>query len=233
MSSGRILYIEDNFDNRILIKRILEAEGYTVIEAENGIKGLEMAKNDPTIGLVLMDINLPDLDGYECTARLRKTEQGRKLPIVALTANVMEGDGQKALDAGCDGYIPKPIDVDNLPIQVQKYMNHRPSESVSVPEKPTSSGTAPEKVGLGPVQDKPAVSSPVPEQSSKPEPVPDKPVISGPAPEQRSSPEPALEKPSSLSTAPEKPTGLSTVPEKPGGLGQTPEKPSGTSHDAG
>jgi two-component system, cell cycle response regulator DivK len=125
MASGRILYIEDNFDNRILIKRILEAEGYTVLEAENGVRGIEIAQKDPTIGLILMDINLPDIDGYECTARLRKTEQGKKTPIVALTANVMEGDSQKALDAGCDGYIPKPIDVDNLPVQVQKFLNHR------------------------------------------------------------------------------------------------------------
>jgi two-component system cell cycle response regulator DivK len=124
MSVGRILYIEDNFDNRILIKRVLEAEGYTVIEAENGTTGLSLATTSAP-DLILMDINLPDIDGYDCTARLRQMDNGKKTPIVALTANVMEGDRMKALDAGCDGYIPKPIDVDNLPNQVAAFMNHR------------------------------------------------------------------------------------------------------------
>ena len=119
--SARVLYIEDNFENRILIKRILEAEGYIVLEAENGITGLEVAKNDNP-DLVLMDINLPDIDGYECTARLRKTEKGKDIPIVALTANVLEGDRQKALTAGCDGYISKPIDVDELPKQIETHL---------------------------------------------------------------------------------------------------------------
>lgn len=134
MSRGRILYIEDNFDNRILIKRVLEAEGYTVLEAANGKTGIEMASTG-TPDLILMDINLPDIDGYECTARLRKMNGVSRTPIVALTANVMEGDSQKALDAGCDGYIPKPIDVDNLPVQVATFMNHhdRPAGSVDRP----------------------------------------------------------------------------------------------------
>ena len=122
--TGRILYIEDNFDNRILIKRVLEAEGYAVIEAENGNTGLSKFA-DGKYDLILMDINLPDIDGYECTSRIRKLSGVERVPIVALTANVMEGDSQKATDAGCDGYITKPIDVDNLPVQVAAYMNHR------------------------------------------------------------------------------------------------------------
>jgi len=121
--SGRILYIEDNFDNRILIKRVLEAEGYTVIEAENGTAGINIAKS-AELDLILMDINLPDLDGYECTARLRKMEGFAKIPILALTANVLEGDKQKAITAGCDGYIPKPIDVDELPKQIASHLNN-------------------------------------------------------------------------------------------------------------
>ena len=124
MTDRRILYIEDNFDNRILIKRVLEAEGYTVIEAENGQVGLDLAKSS-TPDLILMDINLPDIDGYECTLRLRKLEDAVKIPIVALTANVLEGDRQKAIDAGCDGYIAKPIDVDELPNQIATHLkNH-------------------------------------------------------------------------------------------------------------
>ncbi len=121
----RILYIEDNFDNRLLIKRVLEAEGYKVHEAENGNTGLNLAMTNH-YDLILMDINLPDIDGYECTSRLRKASGAGHTPIVALTANVMEGDRQKALEAGCDGYIPKPIDVDALPNQVARFLNHRP-----------------------------------------------------------------------------------------------------------
>lgn len=147
MSSKRILYIEDNFDNRILIKRILEAEGYTVVEAENGTKGLELALGSKP-DLILMDINLPDIDGYECTTRLRKATEGKHVPIVALTANAMEGDVKKAMDAGCNGYIPKPIDVDNLPRQIEKYLktDAQPPQTTSPPSpsiQPASSSTRP------------------------------------------------------------------------------------------
>lgn len=119
-----ILYIEDNLENRILIKRILEAEGYEVIEADRGEAGLTIAK-ERSPDLILMDINLPDIDGYECTARLRGIESTSAIPIIALTANAMEGDQEKALAAGCDGYIPKPIDVDGLPDQVAGFLKLR------------------------------------------------------------------------------------------------------------
>ena len=123
MAQGRILYIEDNFENRILIKRILEAEGYTVIEAENGKTGLEKAQTTSP-DLILMDINLPDIDGYECTSRLRQMNGVSQIPIVALTANVMDGDRLKALKTGCDGYISKPIDVDGLPGEIERYIRN-------------------------------------------------------------------------------------------------------------
>jgi two-component system cell cycle response regulator DivK len=139
--SGRILYIEDNFDNRILIKRILEAEGYTVIEADDGITGIDVAKiTNPD--LILMDINLPDLDGYECTNRLRKIDGFAQIPIVALTANALEGDKQKAMSAGCDGYIPKPIDVDDLPNQIASHLNHKRSAESGSPSDKSSSPPA-------------------------------------------------------------------------------------------
>ncbi len=125
MTLGRILYIEDNLENRILIKRVLEAEGYTVIEAPNGLTGLNLAESSKP-DLILIDINLPDIDGYECTARIRANGGLGKVPIVALTANVLDGDRQKALAVGCDGYIPKPIDVDELPSQIAAHLkNHR------------------------------------------------------------------------------------------------------------
>lgn len=122
---GRILYVEDNLENRILIKRVLEAEGYTVLEAANGREGLALAESQRP-DLILMDINLPDVDGYECTRRLRSADGLSQIPILALTANVLEGDRQRALAAGCDGYIPKPIDVDELPDVIAAYLKKRP-----------------------------------------------------------------------------------------------------------
>lgn len=119
---ARILYVEDNFENRILVKRVLEADGHSVIEAETGKAGLQMAA-EATPDLILVDINLPDIDGYEVTGKLRQMESiGRKVPIIALTANALEGDKQKALSAGCDGYLPKPVDIDLLSTSVKDYL---------------------------------------------------------------------------------------------------------------
>lgn len=118
-----ILYIEDNRDNRILVKRILEAEGYRVLEAANGPEGIEQARITRP-ALVLVDINLPDVDGYEVTARLKASEEFKDTPIVALTANVMRGDREKSLACGCSGYIEKPVDVDRLPAQVAAFLRH-------------------------------------------------------------------------------------------------------------
>ncbi|HHS96502.1 MAG TPA: response regulator [Chloroflexi bacterium] len=121
MGQGTILYIEDNPENRLLVRRILEAEGYTVVEAEDAPSGLEAAQN-VSPDLILLDINLPEMDGYEFTARLRQTPGLKEIPIVALTANVMKGDRERTLAAGCDGYIQKPIDVDELPRQIARFL---------------------------------------------------------------------------------------------------------------
>lgn len=119
--NASILYVEDNPENRLLILRILNAEGYLVTFAENATEALE-AVQDQSFNLILMDINLPDIDGYTLTARLREYPKTQGVPIVALTANVMKGDREKSLEAGCDGYIQKPIDVDMLPKQVEMYL---------------------------------------------------------------------------------------------------------------
>jgi two-component system cell cycle response regulator DivK len=116
-----ILYIEDNLPNRVLVKRILKAEGYEVLEAETGPEGIEIAKARQ-LSLILVDINLPEVDGYEVTAQLRAMNELRDVPIIALTANVMRGDREKSLEAGCSGYIQKPVDVDLLPSQVAAYL---------------------------------------------------------------------------------------------------------------
>ena len=118
---GTILYIEDNLDNRILIRRVLTAEGYTVVEAENAQQALEYLEKE-TPDLILMDINIPEVDGYTLTKQLKARPELHDVPIIAMTANVMKGDMEKALQAGCDGYIPKPVDIDLLPEQIARYL---------------------------------------------------------------------------------------------------------------
>ncbi len=124
MAPPTILYIEDNPENRLLVRRILEAEGYRVLEAEDGPSGLEAVRSSLP-DLVLLDINLPEMDGYELVRRLRQVPGMEKIPIIALTANVMKGDRERTLEAGCDGYIQKPIDVDALPVQIASFLKKR------------------------------------------------------------------------------------------------------------
>ena len=119
-----ILYVEDNPENRILIQRILMVEGYDVLFAENALQAMDNAQNN-SIDLILMDINLPDIDGYTLTSQLRQLPNLSNVPILALTANVMKGDRERSLEAGCDGYIQKPIDVDDLPRQIEDYLQKR------------------------------------------------------------------------------------------------------------
>jgi two-component system cell cycle response regulator DivK len=121
MPAPTILYIEDDFQNRILVRRVLEAAGFSMIEAEDGTTGLQKAQ-ERVPDLILMDINLPEMDGYEVTSRLKGLEALAHVPIVAMTANVMKGDREKTLAAGCDGYIQKPIDVDSLPEQITGFL---------------------------------------------------------------------------------------------------------------
>jgi two-component system cell cycle response regulator DivK len=121
MDLKTILYIEDNPENRLLVRRVLEVEGYRVIEADSGKTGLQKAETMAP-DLVLMDINLPEIDGYELTHRLKQMPDLAGVPIVAMTANVMKGDREKTFAAGCDGYIQKPIDVDQLPLQIARFL---------------------------------------------------------------------------------------------------------------
>jgi len=124
MNSPKILYIEDNPENRLLVRRILEAEGYNVVEAVDGPSGLEAARASPP-DLILLDINLPEMDGYELVRRLRQIPGLANTPIIALTAYALKGDRERILAAGCDGYIQKPIDVDSLPVQVASFLKKR------------------------------------------------------------------------------------------------------------
>jgi two-component system, cell cycle response regulator DivK len=124
MSGAVILYIEDNVDNRTLIRRILTAEGYEIKEAGDAREALEVLQTLQP-GLILMDINMPDVDGYTLTAQIRGMPGFESIPIVALTANVMRGDRERSLEAGCDGYIQKPIDIDLLPQQIERYLRKK------------------------------------------------------------------------------------------------------------
>lgn len=119
-----ILYVEDNPDNRMLIRRILQAEGYSLIEADSAKQTFEVLKTHVP-SLILMDINMPDLDGYTITTQIRKLPNLIEVPIVALTANVMRGDRERSLAAGCNGYIQKPIDVDQFLAIIRKYLSYR------------------------------------------------------------------------------------------------------------
>src|SRR5512138_1941129 len=120
-TKGTVLYIEYNPDNRLLVKRILLSEDYALLEAGNAREALDVLKGARP-DLILMDINMPDMDGYSLTARIKSMPGFAKVPILALTANVMRGDKEKTLEAGCDGYIQKPIDIDQLAREIEKYM---------------------------------------------------------------------------------------------------------------
>jgi two-component system cell cycle response regulator DivK len=121
---GIILYVEDNPDNRMLVKRILTAENYKLLEATNAVQAINLLETT-TPDLILMDINMPDMDGYTLTTRIRSMTGLERVPILALTANVMRGDKEKTLEAGCDGYIQKPLDVDQLIREIEKFLARR------------------------------------------------------------------------------------------------------------
>lgn len=119
-----ILYIEDNPDNMVLVKRALESRGYTLLEAVNGITGVNVAESKD-LDLILLDINLPDIDGYEVARRIRGSEKKSALaylPIIAVTANALKGDAEKAVAAGCDVYMSKPINIRELWARVEAFV---------------------------------------------------------------------------------------------------------------
>jgi len=113
--SFKVLYIEDNPDNKLLIQRALEAKGYQFLWAANGVDGVELAMAEKP-DAILLDVNLPDIDGYEVARRLRTTNTAelKHVPIIAITANALKGDAEKTLAAGCDVYMSKPINIREL-----------------------------------------------------------------------------------------------------------------------
>ncbi len=117
----RILIVEDDQKNMYLISFLLKKNGYAVLEAWTGEEGVELAiKERPD--LIIMDIQLPGIDGLEATKRIRESKADSKIPIVALTSYAMTGDREKALDAGCTDYLEKPIDPETFIGEIEKYL---------------------------------------------------------------------------------------------------------------
>jgi CheY-like chemotaxis protein len=119
-----ILCIEDNPDNMLLLRRILESSGYCLRQARKGLDGITIAETDD-VDLILLDINLPDIDGYEVTRRLRASQKKAlaHIPIIVISANALKGDAQKAISAGCNSYLTKPIDIQELSARVKSYIS--------------------------------------------------------------------------------------------------------------
>jgi two-component system, cell cycle response regulator DivK len=113
MAGERVLIVEDNEKNMKLFRDVLSAKGYATLEATSGEEAVELALEQPP-ELVLMDIRLPDIDGVEALRRLRSDERTSSIPVLALTAQAMQGDRERFLAAGFDGYIPKPVDITEL-----------------------------------------------------------------------------------------------------------------------
>jgi two-component system, cell cycle response regulator DivK len=117
----KILIVEDNALNRALLLAVLKPEGHELLTAENGLHGVEVAQREQP-QLILMDVMLPGLNGYDATRRLKANPATRHIPIIAITANAAPAERDRALDAGCDGYIAKPIDTRALPNQVRLFL---------------------------------------------------------------------------------------------------------------
>jgi CheY-like chemotaxis protein len=109
----KILYVEDNEDNVYMLKRRLERAGFEVVVAPDGEQGLAVARDAPP-DLILIDLSLPVLDGWQATRRLKSSETTRSIPVIALSAHAMPGDREKALEAGCDDYDAKPVKLPSL-----------------------------------------------------------------------------------------------------------------------
>jgi CheY-like chemotaxis protein len=118
---SKILIVEDNEMNRDMLSRRLQRKGFEVVMAVDGQAGVDMATAESP-DLVLMDLSLPVMDGWEATRHLKANEATRNIPVIALTAHAMQGDEQKALEAGCDDYDTKPVNFSRLLEKINKYL---------------------------------------------------------------------------------------------------------------
>ena len=121
----KILLVEDNEENRDVLSRRLQQQGYTILIAVDGKEGIEMAQS-ALPDLILMDLNLPDVDGWEATRRLKAAPETQVIPVIALTAHAVTGDRERALEAGCDNYHAKPMDFPHLLAQIEALLKQKP-----------------------------------------------------------------------------------------------------------
>jgi two-component system cell cycle response regulator DivK len=119
--SKRILVIEDQEDNRQIVRDLLSATGYGLVEAVTGEEGVAAAKRERP-DLILMDIQLPGIDGYEATRRIKADPALQKIPVIAVTSYALSGDDQKAFAAGCDGYVTKPFSPRQLLAKIREFL---------------------------------------------------------------------------------------------------------------
>lgn len=119
----KILIVEDDDDNRVLLAKLLESQGYEVFEASDGGEAIDLVKS-ALPDLVLMDMGLPFVSGYDATRTIKKNPELQKIPIIALTAFAMEHDKQKVIEAGCNGYITKPYDIFDLLERIKEYLQN-------------------------------------------------------------------------------------------------------------
>ena len=124
--SKRILIVEDQEDNRTILRDVLSTVGYDLIEAFNGEDGVRLAQSERP-DLILMDIQLPKMDGYEATQQIKSIAELKTVPIIAVTSYALSGDEAKARAAGCDGYIAKPFSPRELLAKVRKYLSDEAS----------------------------------------------------------------------------------------------------------
>jgi two-component system cell cycle response regulator DivK len=130
----KLLIVEDNQDNRELAIKVLKNKGYEIIEAVDGEEAIEKAISEKP-DLILLDISLPKLDGYEVAKRLKSMEEFQEIPIVAFTAHAMKGDREKVIAGGFEGYISKPINVREFPDQIRLYLRGKRESVLGGEEK--------------------------------------------------------------------------------------------------
>lgn len=121
MSRNRILVVEDNPDNLTLIVDVLIELEYEVLQATNGLQGVSITE-ESIPDLILMDLSLPKMDGWTATRKIKAQQSLHHIPIIALTAHAMKGDRERAIEAGCDDYISKPINLQELAVKLGKYL---------------------------------------------------------------------------------------------------------------
>ncbi len=137
--SSTVLVIEDNAQNLTLMRDLLQAQGYRVLEAEDGMQGWTLAREHRQ-DLILMDIQLPDVSGLEVTKWLKNDETLRTIPVVAVTAFAMKGDEEKFLAAGCDGYISKPISLSDFLRTLQRFLIGTSGHALRAPAPDIAAG---------------------------------------------------------------------------------------------